>query len=71
MKVQFYNARKTKCSIEYEVTEGNIFAKLGLPEAEDLYLKPQLLVAILRRVEANDMTQAMVAQATGLTQSNA
>lgn len=61
---------KTKSEIDLEVTSGNVFTDLGLPNAEESYLKAQLLVAILRRVEADGLSQAAVARATGLTQPN-
>jgi predicted XRE-type DNA-binding protein len=55
---------------EVEVTEscGNVFADLGLPDAEELQAKVRLGVAICRVVDHDKLTQAQVAALLGINQ---
>ena len=56
--------RKTK----FINSSGNIFADLGLPEAEELNAKARLGVAITRAIQARGLTQKRVADLLNLTQ---
>lgn len=47
---------------------GNVFADLGLPEAEDRLLKAQLALKIQQLIEQKGMTQAEIAPLLGLDQ---
>lgn len=47
---------------------GNVFADLGLPEAEDRLLKAQLALKIRQLIEQKELTQAEVAPLLGLDQ---
>src|SRR5215218_10391187 len=47
---------------------GNVFADLGLPEAEDRLLKAQLALKIQQLIDQKGMTQAEIAPLLGLDQ---
>jgi len=49
-------------------SSGNVFADLGLPNAEELGTKLRLCVAINRILEARKMTQVEAARVLGVTQ---
>lgn len=49
--------------------DGNLFALLGLPDAEDLHAKAQLANAIHRTLAARGLTQAEAAALMGTTQA--
>lgn len=50
------------------VSSGNVFADLGLPDAEELDTKARLGAAICRIVEQRGLSQAEVATALGVNQ---
>ncbi len=56
--------RKTKV----EVGSGNIFADLGLPDADELLLKAQIVVALRRLIAARKLTQTAAAKRIGIGQ---
>jgi predicted XRE-type DNA-binding protein len=58
------STRKTKVT----PGSGNVFADLGLPEAEDRLLKAQLALKIQQLIEQKGMTQAEIAPLHGLDQ---
>jgi predicted XRE-type DNA-binding protein len=58
------STRKTKVT----PGSGNVFADLGLPEAEDRLLKAQLALKIQQLIEQKGMTQAEIAPLLGLDQ---
>ncbi len=47
---------------------GNVFADLGLPDAEELLLKAKLVSNIAQLIEEKGLTQAKAAKRTGLDQ---
>lgn len=49
-------------------SSGNVFADLGLPEAEDRLLKAQLALRIQQLIEQKGITQAEIAPLLGLDQ---
>jgi predicted XRE-type DNA-binding protein len=51
-----------------EVGSGNVFADLGLPNAEELCTKLRLCVAVNRILEARKLTQVRAARVLGVTQ---
>jgi predicted XRE-type DNA-binding protein len=59
-----------KSNKKADVTQssGNIFADLGLPEAEDRLLKAQLALKIQQLIEQKRMTQAEIAPLLSLDQ---
>ena len=54
--------------IKVEMGSGNVFADLGLPDAEELLLKAKLVVKIAQLIEKKGLTQAQVATRTALDQ---
>jgi len=50
------------------VSSGNVFADLGLPDAEELDAKVRLGVAINNIVERDGLTQAAIATMLGINQ---
>src|SRR5205085_1486315 len=53
---------------EITPADGNIFADLGLPDAEELRHKTDLLVAIIRILRERRLTQTKAAKVAGITQ---
>ena len=51
-----------------EVGSGNVFADLGLPNADELKTRVQLAVAIKREITARDWSQAQAAEVLGINQ---
>lgn len=54
--------------LEVEESCGNIFADLGLPDAEELYLKANLVIAISQAMKAKRVSQKKLATMVGLDQ---
>ena len=57
-----------KRRIKMEVGSGNIFADLGLPDAEELLLKSQIVVTLRRLIKARNLTQTEAAKRIGIGQ---
>ena len=57
-----------KRRIKMEVGSGNIFADLGLPDAEELLLKSQIVVTLHRLIKARSLTQTDAAKRIGIGQ---
>jgi len=53
---------------EFELSSGNVFADIGLPDAEELLLKATLVFEIGQLIDKKGLTQAEVAKRTGLDQ---
>ena len=47
---------------------GNVFADLGLPDAEDLLHKSDLVIGMKKIIEHRKLTQTRVAEITGVDQ---
>jgi predicted XRE-type DNA-binding protein len=58
----------TRSSIEHDVTTGNIFADLDLPDAEAHYLKAQIVAEIYRLAQERKLTQAKAGERMGISQ---
>jgi predicted XRE-type DNA-binding protein len=54
--------------IKVEVGSGNIFADLGLPNAEEHLLKAELVVQLHRLIKARKLTQVAAAKVIGVKQ---
>ncbi len=54
--------------VEVEASTGNVFADLGLPDAEKLQIKSGLTVEIAKAIRERGLTQSEAAQRMGLTQ---
>jgi predicted XRE-type DNA-binding protein len=59
---------KSTKKAEVTPSSGNVFAGLGLPEAEDRLLKAQLALKIQQLIEQKGMTQAEIAPLLSLDQ---
>jgi predicted XRE-type DNA-binding protein len=55
-------------AIESEASSGNIFADIGLPDAEEEFLKAELAYTIGRLLNAQALTQSRAASLLGTTQ---
>ena len=54
--------------VEVEVSSGNVFADLGLTDADKLQIKSGLTVEIAKAIRQRGFTQAEAAERMGLTQ---
>jgi predicted XRE-type DNA-binding protein len=54
--------------ITITASSGNVFADLGLPDADDLLAKANLALHIRRAIEARKLTQAQAAKLLGIDQ---
>jgi predicted XRE-type DNA-binding protein len=59
---------KKKTLPAHEVGSGNIFADLGLPNAEEHQLKAALVVHLMRLIRARKLTQTAAAKRIGIKQ---
>ena len=72
MRLQAGIQLKSKLMTDARVTRssGNVFADLGLPDAEELLLKAQVATLIGNRIERLGLSQADAAVRIGTTQPN-
>jgi predicted XRE-type DNA-binding protein len=61
-------AKRVIDGIEVETSSGNVFADLGLPDADKLKIKSGLVIEITRAVRKLGLTQEEAAKRMGLTQ---
>jgi predicted XRE-type DNA-binding protein len=54
--------------IEYEEGSGNVYADLGLPDAEEMLVKAQLAIKITQIIQAREWTQQEAAKVLNMTQ---
>jgi len=62
-------AKRALDSIEVEAGSGNVFADLGLPEAEQLKIKSGLVIEITRAVRRLALTQEEAGRRMGISQA--
>ena len=62
------NKKSTARREKVEESSGNVFADLGLPNAEELLVKAKLVSKISQLIEGKGLTQAETARRTGLDQ---
>jgi predicted XRE-type DNA-binding protein len=62
-------ARRRIRRIEVETGSGNVFADLGLPDAEQLKIKSGLAIEIISAIRRLGLTQQEAAQKMGISQS--
>lgn len=60
--------RKRIAGIEVELSSGNVFQDLGLPDAEELKIKSGLAIEITRAVRRLGLTQQEAAKRIGISQ---
>jgi predicted XRE-type DNA-binding protein len=58
----------TAQEVEVHETKDNIFADLGLPDAETHYLKAQIVTELYRLTTARKLTQAKAGEVMGISQ---
>jgi predicted XRE-type DNA-binding protein len=63
------NRRKAD-ELKFERGSGNVFADLGLENADELLVQADLAIAIKKEIHAAEWTQVEAAERTGLTQSD-
>jgi predicted XRE-type DNA-binding protein len=61
-------AKRIIDGIEVEIGSGNVFADLGLPDAEKLKIKSGLVIEITKAVRKLGLTQEEAARRMGITQ---
>ena len=54
--------------VEVQQSSGNVFADLGLPDAEKLKIKTGLVIEIRKAMRSLDLTQLEAAKRMGITQ---
>ena len=62
-------AKRVNNVIEAELSSGNVFADLGLPEAEQLKIKSGLVIEITRAVRRMGLTQEEAGRRMGISQA--
>lgn len=55
--------------VEVQRSSGNVYADLGLPDAEKLKIKTGLVVEIRKAMRSSDLTQQAAAKRMGVSQS--
>ena len=59
---------KKRREIQVEESSGNVFADLGLPDAEERLAKADLALMIAREIRSRGLTQAEAAELLGVAQ---
>lgn len=62
-------AKRISDGIEVEMSSGNVFADLGLPDAEQLKIKSGLVIEISRAIRRFGLTQAEAGRRMGISQA--
>ncbi|MGA9071927.1 MAG: helix-turn-helix transcriptional regulator [Terracidiphilus sp.] len=62
-------AKRVFDGIEVEASSGNVFADLGLPDAEQLKIKSGLVIEITRAVRRLGLTQEEAGRRIGISQA--
>jgi predicted XRE-type DNA-binding protein len=69
MKQRQFNPTQYACYASWvQRSFGNVFADLGLPDADKLKIKTGLVLEIRKAIEARGLTQQAAAKRMGLTQ---
>jgi predicted XRE-type DNA-binding protein len=58
----------TDDAITFETGSGNVFADIGLPDADDMLIKAHILVVLQRLIKAEKLTQVAAAKRLGIAQ---
>lgn len=62
------NSTRTVNGIEVDIGSGNVFADLGLPDADKLKIKSGLVIEITRAIRSLGLTQKAAAERMGIPQ---
>lgn len=68
MRSAMKHVKNAKGEIEYSIGSGNVFADLGLPNAEQLLAKAELTFQISEIIRQRGLTQAEAAEILGIDQ---
>ncbi len=60
----------TKRRLKVEVGSGNVFADLGLPDAEEMLLKSAIVIELKRLIDKRNLTQTAAAKLIGISQAD-
>ena len=60
----------TKRRANVHVGSGNVFADLGLPDAEDMLLKSTIVIELRRLIAQRKLTQTAAAKLIGISQAD-
>ena len=60
----------TKRRSKVEASSGNIFADLGLPDAEEMLLKSTIVIELRRLISERKLTQTAAAKLIGISQAD-
>jgi predicted XRE-type DNA-binding protein len=60
----------TKRRSKVEASSGNIFADLGLPDAEEMLLKSTIVIELRRLIGERKLTQTAAARLIGISQAD-
>jgi predicted XRE-type DNA-binding protein len=62
-------AKRKVSGIKFEISSGNVFRDLGLPDAEELKIKSGLAIEITRAVRRLGLTQQEAGRQMGISQA--
>jgi predicted XRE-type DNA-binding protein len=62
-------AKRKASGIEFEISSGNVFRDLGLPDAEELKIKSGLAIEITRAIRRLRLTQQEAGRKMGISQA--
>jgi predicted XRE-type DNA-binding protein len=62
-------AKRAVNGIEFEISSGNVFADLGVPDAEELKIKSGLAIEITRAIRRLGLTQQEAGKHMGISQA--
>lgn len=60
----------TKRRAKVHVSSGNVFADLGLPDAEEMLLKSTIVIELRRLIAQRKLTQTAAAELIGISQAD-
>lgn len=60
--------KNTKRKIEFEEGSGNVFADLGLDDADELYARAQIGFGVFKILESKNLKQREIAELLGIPQ---
>jgi predicted XRE-type DNA-binding protein len=62
-------SKRTFNGEEFELSSGNVYADLGLPNAEELYIKSGLAITMMQTMRRLGLTQQQAAVKMGISQA--
>jgi predicted XRE-type DNA-binding protein len=62
--------KKTKPTIDFEESSGNVFADLGLKDADELLVRSKIGVLVFKLLKGSNLKQREIAELLGIAQSD-